>query len=1098
MKKTLFFALTLVWFSSCTDKKGDISQNKIFNELNEKETGISFVNTLTENDSLNYFTYGYIYMGGGVSAGDINNDGLIDLFFTGNQVQNKLYLNKGDLKFEDITESAGISGDARWYTGVTMADVNADGLLDIYCSVGGKFGPRENQLFMNNGDLTFTEKAENLGLADGNNSVQSTFFDYDLDGDLDVYIANYPPTPFNAPNQHYLLKKSFTKDEETDKLLRNDGDRFTDVTEIAGLKTFGLSLSATVGDLNQDGWPDLYVSNDFSSPDLFYLNNKNGTFTESVKQLTKNTAFYGMGVDIADINNDELLDIFQVDMTAEDNRRSKANMASMNPQLFWSTVNSGFHYQYMQNSLQLNNGIVNDTLPDFSNISRLAGVSSTDWSWGPLIADLDNDGWKDIFVANGTRREINNKDYFRQLETSKHRQDSLLEKSLAMPSERIDNYAYKNNGDLTFTKMNQDWGISFKGFSNGSVYADLDNDGDLEIVTNNIDDTACFYENTSALQNNHITLTFKGPENNLNGVGVKAYLKTNSGTQFQELTLTRGFQSSVAPRLHFGLGKTKKIDTLQIKWPDGKAQLLTNMEVNQKLVIKHTDASEIKEKPTTVPDKLFTTVKASVSDHLHVENRYDDFVKEVLIPHKTSMLGPFVAVNDLNGDALDDVVVGGAALQEATVYLQTVDGFVKTDNEVFRLDYMHEDMGILIFDADNDGDNDIYMVSGGNEFEPNSVILQDRLYLNNGKGEFARAADALPQMYTSGSRVKSFDFDKDGDLDLFVGGRLVPGNYPSPAKSYLLENRSERGKAHFVDVTMEIAPELENLGMVTDASWTDFDKDGWTDLIVVGEWMPISILKNHNGKFENVSEQYDLADSNGWWFSINEGDFDKDGDTDFIIGNLGLNYKYKAAEDQTFDIYFNDFDKNQTNDIVLSYYNDGKEYPLRGRECSSQQIPTIKKKFEDYASFSTATLADVYTEESLENSLHYQVKSFSSIYLENHGNSFVKHELPIEAQISSINKIVVDDYDNDTNLDVVVVGNLYSSEVETPRNDASNGLLLKGNGKGGFTATRTLESGLYAPGDVKDMAKIIVKGKDHLILSKNSDYVQLIQVNKSK
>lgn len=1095
MKKFVFFALILVSISACTDKKEDQSQNKIFNRLDEKETGISFVNTLTENDSLNYFTYGYIYMGGGVSAGDINNDGLIDLFFTGNQVPNRLYLNQGNLKFEDITKKAGISGDSRWYTGVTMADVNADGHLDIYCSVGGKFGPRENQLFINNGDLTFTEKAEAFGLDDANNSVQSTFFDYDLDGDLDVYVANYPPTPFNAPNQHYLLKKSFTKDEETDRLFRNDGDTFTDVTEMAGLKTFGLSLSATVGDINQDGWPDLYVSNDFSSPDLFYLNNKNGTFTETVKQLTKNTAFYGMGVDIADINNDALLDIFQVDMTAEDNRRSKANMASMNPQLFWSTVNSGFHYQYMQNSLQLNNGNVNDSLPDFSNISRLAGISSTDWSWGPLLADLDNDGWKDIFVANGTRREINNKDYFRRLETSKHRQDSLLEKSLAMPSERIDNYAYKNNGDLTFRKMNQEWGISFEGFSNGSVYADLDNDGDLEIVTNNIDDPACFFENTSASQNNHITLTFKGPENNLNGIGVKAYLKTKKNTQFQELTLTRGFQSSVAPLLHFGLGKTKQIDTLQIKWPDGTTQELTNIEANQKLAIDHKNASEIKEKTSIAPDKLFTTVKASISEHLHIENRYDDFIKEVLIPHKTSMLGPFIAVDDLNGDTLEDVVIGGAALQAATVYLQTAEGFAKTDNEAFRLDHMHEDMGILIFDADSDGDNDIYVVSGGNEFEPNTAMLQDRLYINNGKGEFAKATDALPPMYTSGSRVKSFDFDKDGDLDLFVGGRLVPGNYPSPAKSYLLENRSEGGKAHFVDVTMEIAPELENLGMVTDASWTDYDMDGWTDLIIVGEWMPISILRNNQGQFENVTKQYDLADSNGWWFSINEGDFDKDGDTDFIIGNLGLNYKYKATNDQTFDIYFNDFDKNQTNDIVLSYYNDGKEYPLRGRECSSQQIPTIKKKFQDYASFSTATLADVYTEESLENSLHYQVKSFSSIYLENRGDSFVKHELPIEAQISSINKIIVDDYDNDTNLDVVIVGNLYSSEVETPRNDASNGLLLKGNGKGAFAATRTLESGLYAPGDVKDMAKITVKGKDHLIVGKNSDYVQLIQIN---
>ena len=1096
MKKIILWVLALTILYACSSEKGEITpEKKIFHQLSSDSTGIDFKNILTENDSLNYFTYGYIYMGGGVSVGDINNDGLIDLFFTGNMVPNRLYLNKGGLKFDDITETAAVSGDSRWYTGVTMADVNNDGFLDIYCSVGGKFGLKENQLYINNGNNTFTEKAKDYGLAEKGNSVQSTFFDYDLDGDLDLYIANYPPTSFNSPNQYYVFKKRLPKDIETDKLYRNDGEFFTDVTDEAGVRSFGLSLSATVGDINQDGWPDLYVSNDFSTPDLFYLNNRDGTFTESVKQLTKNTAFYGMGVDIADFNNDDLLDIFQVDMTAEDNRRSKANMASMNPQLFWSTVNSGFHYQYMQNSLQLNNGIVNDSLPDFSNISRLAGISSTDWSWGPLIADLDNDGWKDIFIANGTRREINNKDYFKHLENSKHRQDSLLEKSLAMPSERIDNYAYKNNGDLTFTKMNQDWGISFKGFSNGSVYVDLDNDGDLEIVTNNIDDSASIFENSSSLQNNHITLRFTGPEKNPNGVGVKVYLKSKSGTQFQEMTMTRGFQSSVAPQLHFGLGKTQKIDTLKIKWPDGKVQILTNIDVNQIMAIKHADASLIKEKPEKEPNKLFTTVKDSIIDHLHVENRYDDFVKEVLIPHKTSMLGPFVAVGDLNGDDLDDIVVGGAALQEAAIYLQTTNGFTKTNGEVFTLDKKHEDMGIHIFDADNDTDDDIYIVSGGNEFEPNTAILQDRLYINNGQGEFTKSTDALPKMYTSGSRVKSFDFDKDGDLDLFVGGRLIPGNYPSPANSYILENRSENGTAHFVDVTKGIAPELRNLGMVTDASWADFDNDGWTDLVITGEWMPITILKNNKGKFENVSERYDLADSNGWWFSINEGDFDKDGDIDFIIGNLGLNYKYKAAEDQTFDIYFNDFDENQTNDIVLSYYNDGKEYPLRGRECSSQQIPAIKSKFKDYSSFSTATLIDVYTEESLENSLHYQVKSFSSIYLENKGDSFVKHELPIEAQISSINKIVVDDFDNDSNLDVVVVGNLYSSEVETPRNDASNGLLLKGNGQGGFKATRALESGLYAPGDVKDMAKITVNGKEHLLLSKNSDYLQLIKIN---
>ena len=1097
MKRLFLLNTLLLVLLACENKNGD--GVKIFQQKLAADTGISFANDLTENDSLNYLTYGYMYMGGGVSTGDINNDGLIDLYFTGNMVPNKLYLNKGNLKFEDISEIAGVAGDDRWYTGVTMIDINNDGYLDIYCAASGKFEPRENQLFINNQDGTFTEKAEEYGIADSGNSVHSVFFDYDLDGDLDLYVANYPPTAFNAPNRYYFFKKHNTKDSESDKLYRNDGGVFNDVTEASGLKTFGLSLSATVGDLNQDGWPDLYVSNDFSTPDLFYINNKNGTFTERVKQLTKNTSFYGMGVDIADINNDMLLDIFQVDMTAQDNRRAKANMASMDPLLFWSTVNSGFHYQYMQNSLQINNGnLINDTLPDFSNLSRFAGISSTDWSWGPLIADLDNDGLKDIFVANGTRREINNKDYFGKLEKNKM-QDSLLEKSLAIPSERIDNFVYRNKGDLSFEKANDKWGISFKGFTNGSAYADLDNDGDLEIITNNIDDPASVFENTSADRNNHITLKFKGPDKNLLGIGLKAFVVTKENSQFQELTLSRGFQSSVAPQLHFGLGQVTVVDTLKLQWPDGKIEVLTNVQPNQFITADYNNANE----DTLVGKRTDTRLFATETDttitppHFHIENTYNDFAKEILLPHQTSMFGPSVAVGDLNGDGLDDFIVGGSSQNTAGIYFQTEKGFSKQELEVFKNDRGHEDLGIHIFDPDKDGDNDIYVVSGGNEFEANSGALQDRLYVNNGQGEFRKSEEALPVMLTSGSRVHSYDFDKDGDLDLFVGGRLIPANYPLPANSYILENVSTTQQPKFVDVTKKIAPELEELGMVTDAKWTDFDKDGWVDLIIVGEWMPVTVFKNNRGIFENITESVDLADSSGWWFSINEGDFDKDGDMDYIIGNLGLNYKYKATENETFDIYFNDFDNNKTNDIVLSYFNGGKEYPLRGRECSSQQMPGIKQKFENYASFSTATLEDVYTEEYLENSLHYQIKSFASVYLENKNGTFVTHDLPSSAQFSSINQILVEDFNGDSNLDVVIAGNLYASEVETPRNDASNGLLLLGDGLGTFAPIPAKESGLFTPGDVKDLVNIKIKGTDYILVAKNSDFIQLVKINEN-
>jgi len=1096
ISKCCFFILLINLFN-CSDQKKTLPSKakKIFTQLSSNKSNISFANTLTENDSLNYFTYGYIFMGGGVSAGDINNDGLIDLFFTGNQVSNKLYVNKGNLEFEDITEKANITGDSRWYTGVTMVDINQDGFLDIYCSVGGKFGPKENQLFVNNGDNTFSEKAEEYGIAEIGNSVQSTFFDYDLDGDLDLYVANYPPTPFNAPNQYYRYKKDNPKGKESDKLYRNDNGIFKDVTKKAGLRNFGLSLSATVGDINQDGWPDLYVSNDFSSPDHFYINNKNGTFSEMSKEITKNTSFYGMGVDIADINNDGLLDIFQVDMTAQNNRRAKANMASMNPKLFWSTVNSGFHYQYMQNSLQLNNGIVNDTLPNFSNISRLAGVSSTDWSWGPLLADLDNDGLKDIFIANGTRREINNKDYFDSIKNVWNPNKNLLKQSLAIPSEKIDNFVYKNNGDLTFSKKNKDWGISYKGFSNGSVYADLDNDGDLEIISNNIDDTATIFENKSADFNNYLTIKLEGTKQNLLGIGAKVTVKTKENTQFQELTLSRGFQSSVAPQFHFGIGKIDTIQSLEIQWPDNTFQKLKNITANQSVVLNHKDASSL-ENSTTLVSTLFTSSsKDSIINHLHIENIYDDFKKEVLIPHQTSRLGPFVAVGDLNGDSLDDVIIGGASQNQAGIFYKTKNGFLKQEDSKLGLDSSHEDMGIHIFDADKDGDNDVYIVSGGNEFEPNSVMLQDRLYVNDGKGNFSKSINALPEMLTSGSRVYSHDYDKDGDLDLFVGGRLVPGNYPLPAKSYILENQSIKGAPKFIDVTTKVAPGLEKLGLVTDASWTDIDKDGWTDLVISGEWMPITVFINSKGTFKNSTKELGLEDTTGWWFSIKSGDFDNDGDIDFIAGNLGLNFKYKANAEETFDIYLNDFDKNEKNDIVLSYYNDGKEYPLRGRECSSQQIPTIKKKFEDYASFSTATLNDVYTKEALENSLHYQVKSFASVYIENKDGKLILHKLPIEAQLSNINQIIVKDFDGDGSLDAITAGNLYSAEVETPRNDASNGLLLKGDGKGGFKAIKTLESGLYIPGDVKDMHTISVNNQNYIIATKNNDFVQVIQIN---
>ena len=1104
MDKTImkyFFALiVLLGFVSCTEENNNesASTSPLFKKLSSTKTGVEFANNLKENDSLNYFTYAYIYMGGGISVGDINNDGLKDLFFTGNMVPNKLYLNKGNLEFEDITVSAGIAGDDRWYTGTTMVDINNDGYLDIYCSVGGKFGPKENQLFINNGDNTFSEQAENYGINDASNSVQATFFDYDLDGDLDLYVANYPPTPFNAPNYFYRFKQVNPKPLETDRLFKKEGDHFVDVTEEAGLRTFGLSLSATAADLNKDGWPDLYVSNDFSTPDYLFMNNKDGTFSEVVKQTTKNTSFYGMGVDIADFNNDALPDILQVDMTAQINRRAKANMASMNPDLFWSTVNTGFHYQYMQNSLQMNNGNLLDTLPDFSNVSRIAGVSSTDWSWGPLFADLDNDGWKDIFISNGTRREINNRDFFKEIEKKGIHKDSTLKKTLQIPSEKIDNYALRNNGDLTFQRMNKEWGIEHKGFSNGSVYVDLDNDGDLEIITNNIDDVATIFENTSNTQGNYLRLNFNGPSENRNGLGTKVMVYSNRQSQYQELTLTRGFQSSVAPEMHFGIGTAEFIDSIAVTWPDTKKQVVGTVQANALVTIDYKDATEVRQPNVKILHKLFTTEKDSslIVEHFYRENLYNDFLEEILLPHQTSMFGPNIAVGDLDNNGLEDIIVGGAYGFPTSLYMQHQNGFAKKIAPVFENDKISEDMGIHIFDADGDGDNDVYIASGGNEYEPDDGALQDRLYINDGNGNFAKNSSALPKLLTSSGRVHSHDFDKDGDLDLFVSGRLVPGNYPKPANSYILENLSSEGRIQFENASPKVAPFLQEIGMVTDASWTDIDLDGWTDLVLTGEWMPITVLKNDGGYFKEVTNDLGLENTRGWWFSIESGDFDADGDMDFIVGNLGLNYKYKASEEETFDIYFSDFDNNNTGDIVLSYYNEGEQFPLRGRECSSQQMPGIKEKFKDYESFSQATLEDVYSEKNLENSLHYQVKSFASVYLENKDGKFITHKLPNLAQISAINQIIVEDFNLDGHLDALIAGNLHASEVETPRNDASNGLLLLGDGQGSFTAIPERESGFYVPGDVKDMSNLTIRGKEYILIAKNSDFLQFVRKDK--
>ncbi|PTX61076.1 VCBS repeat protein [Kordia periserrulae] len=1094
------FILFILLFHSCSPKKEQkvVENTPLFTKLNAAQTNITFNNALTETDSLNYFTYTSIYMGGGISVGDINNDGLQDVFFTGNQVKNKLYLNKGNLQFEDISAQSNTQGDERWYTGTTMVDINNDGYLDIYCSVAGKTGNKKNQLFINNQNNTFTEAAAQYGIAHEGNSIQATFFDYDNDGDLDMYLANYPISHPSTSNMIYKNRMENVNSIESDKLYRNDGETFTDVSEEAGVKNYSFSIGIAAADINNDGWIDIYVSNDYSIPDFLYINNQDGTFREVIKQATNQTAFYGMGVDIADINNDGFLDIFQADMDADNNRRSKANMASMNPRLFHETVFYGFHYQYMHNCFQLNTGYMENGVPKFSNISRLTGTSSTDWSWAPLFADFDNDSHKDLFVSNGTRKEINNKDFFKKIGKKEYDKLSLVEKSAKIPSEKIDNFMFQNLGGLEFKKVNKDWGIEHKGFSNGAIYADLDNDGDLEIILNNIDEEAVIFQNNAS--NNYLKIQLEGTVKNKHALGSRVTIFSNGTQQVQELTLTRGFQSSVAPELHFGLGNETTIDSLHIVWNDGEISKEKNIKANQTRKYQHptpnTQHRIVKSQESRVKNQeLFTTDIDFSNTIKHTENDHDDFATQVLLPHKMSTLGPAVATADVNNDGLEDIYIGGAFGLTSTLYLQTSKGFTPQNTNAFDADKISEDVGALFFDADKDGDQDLYVVSGGYEFAENSNFLKDRLYLNDGNGNFQKSNTALPEFNSSGSRAYTLDYNKDGKQDILVLGRQTPGKYPFPTSSYLLENISQKGKVQFEDTTKNFAPDLQGIGMATSAVITDFNNDSWDDIILVGEWMPITILQNNNGVFENVTEKMNLHETTGWWWSINQGDFDGDGDMDYIIGNNGQNYKYKATEDETFDIYVEDFDKNKKEDIVLSYYDDGTQYPVRGRQCSSQQVPTIKQKFKNYDEFSTATLIDVYGKKNLENALHYQVKSFASIYLENTENGFKIHKLPVEAQVSSINQILVKDYDNDGQLDALIAGNLYNSEVETPRNDASYGMFLKGDGHGNFQAVPVTQSGFFTTGDVKDLQHINIGNAPYILSIKNNDYIQFIKHN---
>ena len=1062
--------------------KGKTIDGLVFQLLNSNQTGVTFANNIVEDNQYNHLVWSHVYSGAGVAVGDINNDNLPDLYFSGNIVSDALYLNKGNMQFEEITDAAGLKRDGRWSTGVTFADVNQDGFQDIYvCRLGWTLNPndRRNLLYINNGNNTFTEQASTYGLDDGGFSIQASFFDMDKDGDLDMFLANQPPDP--------RLLSRFGVDPEEDKqrwqdrLYQNDGNnKFKDISRAAGVDGHGYGLNVVASDLNGDNLIDLYVTNDYDGGDFLYMNNGDLTFTNTINESIKHISNFAMGSDVADYNNDGYLDILAVDMASADHVRSKTNMGSMSSTVFWNYVETGKHYQYMFNTLQKNNG--NGT---FSELGQIAGISKTDWSWGALMADFDNDAYKDIVVTNGIQRDIRNNDFqykIKKFNEQGQRDFRVMDVVNLVPSNPISNFLFKNNGDLTFTNVSKDWGFDHPGFSHGIAYADFDLDGDIDLVINNNSAPASIYENKQGNRNNYVRFKLVSGKKDLVVLNAQVTVKQANQTQMHEATATRGFMSASEPVLHFGLGNNEKIEEVQVRWPNGKWTILKDVEANKTHVLrmeKAADTAPAKIKPAVVFKEL---AEDAGLDFVQKENDFDDFEREILIPHKQSQHGPHISKGDVNGDGLEDFFIGGAIGSSSVLFLQQQGGsFERAESQPWNNEKEKEDLGSVLFDADNDGDLDLYVVSGGSEFKPADKRYEDRFYRNDGKGNFSKTNGVIPKINVSGESVIAADFDADGDLDLFVGGRLVPGKYPAPADSYLLENNN--GK--FKDITEAKAPALRKLGLVTDAVFSDYDGDKDLDLIVVGEWMKISVFNNDGNEFTEETEDLGLDHSRAWWWSIEEGDFDKDGDMDYVLGNLGKNTKFKASDEKPFMVYGNDFDGNGSNDIVLANYYGDKVVPVRGRECTSQQMPFVADKFPTYEGFANASIENIYPEEELESAVKYEVHSFKSILLLNENGKFKKVYLPMEAQYAPLQDVAVLDIDKDGNLDILGVGNMYGAEVETMRYDAGIGVCLMGDGSGGFKPVDVSESGFFTPGDARSIS-VLNNGQNPTILVGNN------------